>query len=59
MANAPVPIAALPPFAQKLLRTIAKLIANKEHAQIIVTIRDGKVQFVGVNHTYTPDSLPE
>lgn len=51
--------APLPPFAMKLLKLIGQLVASKAHAQVIVTIRDGKVQFVGVNHTYLPDNLPD
>jgi len=43
----------------KLLKLIGQLVASKAHAQVIVTIRDGKVQFVGVNHTYLPDNLPD
>lgn len=49
----------LPPFAVKLLKLIGRLISDKAHAQVIVTIRDGKVQFIGVNQTYVPDNLPE
>jgi hypothetical protein len=52
-------LSALPPFATKLLKLIGRLIAGKAHAQVIITIRDGKVQFIGVNHTYLPDNLPE
>lgn len=56
---APTLHAPLPPFAQKLLTMVARLVANKEHAQVVITIRDGKVQFIGVNHTYRPDNLPD
>jgi len=59
MANLPNPHAALPPFATKLLKLLGRLIANKAHAQVTITIRDGKVQLIGVNTTYVPDSLPE
>jgi hypothetical protein len=50
---------ALPPFATKLLKLLGRLIASKAHAQVIITIRDGNVQFIGVNNTYLPDNLPE
>lgn len=56
MANVPAP---LPPFAQKILRLIGRLIAGKAHARVIITIRDGKVQYIGLDQTFTPDTLPE
>ncbi len=56
---APAPNAPLPPWAMKLIRLIAKLIAGNAHAQVTVTIRDGKVQFVGVNQTFKVDNLPD
>jgi hypothetical protein len=49
----------LPPFAHKLLRLIAKLVANKAHAQINITIRDGKVQLINVQQSFMPDNLPD
>jgi hypothetical protein len=58
MAAAPN-LTALPPFATKLLKLIGRLIANKAHAQVVITIREGKVQLISVNHTYLPDNLPE
>jgi hypothetical protein len=51
--------APLPPFAVDLLTLIGKLVASKAHAQVTVTIRDGKVQLVGVNQTYAPDNMPK
>lgn len=59
MANPQIVAASLPPFATKLLKLIGRLVANKAHAQVTITIRDGKVQLIGVNTTYVPDSLPE
>ena len=51
--------APLPPFAVKLLNLIGRLVASKAHAQVVITIRDGKVQLVSVTQTHLPDSLPE
>ena len=59
MANQQIAPASLPPFATKLLKLLGRLIASKAHAQVVITIRDGKVQFIGVNQTYVPDSIPE
>ena len=56
---APSTHAPLPPFAVKLLTMIGRLVANKAHAQIVITIRDGKVQLVSENRTYQPDNLPD
>jgi hypothetical protein len=59
MANQQIVPASLPPFATKLLKLVGRLVASKAHAQVIVTIRDGKVQLISVNQTYVPDNLPE
>ena len=48
----------LPLFAQGLLKMITRHIANKAHAQITITIRDGKVQLVSETQTHLPDNLP-
>jgi hypothetical protein len=57
MSNAPA-VTTLPPFAQKILRLVAVLVGSKAHARVIITIRDGKVQYIGVDQTYTPETLP-
>jgi hypothetical protein len=59
MANPPAALAPLPPFAQKLLRLIGRLVASKAHARVIITIRDGKVQYIALDQTFTPDNMPE
>jgi hypothetical protein len=51
--------APLPPFAVKLLKLVGRLVAEKAHAQVIVNVRDGKIQFFTVTQTYQPDNLPE
>jgi hypothetical protein len=58
MSTAPT-LAPLPPFAQKLLRLVGRLVANKAHARVIITIRDGKVQYIGIDQTFTPENMPE
>jgi hypothetical protein len=59
MAGPAPALAPLPPFAQKLLRLIGRLVASKAHARVIVTIRDGKVQYIGLDQTFTPENMPE
>lgn len=59
MVNPVVASAALPPFAQKLLRLIGKLVSSKAHAQITITIRDGKVQLITMQQNFLPDNIPE
>ena len=48
-------IAALPcPLAPK----VTTLASARAHADVIITIKDGRVQFVRVNQTFLPEQLP-
>ena len=46
-------------FARSLLKLIGRLIQEKAHAQIIIVIRDGKIQLVHENRAHLPENLPE
>jgi hypothetical protein len=36
-----------------------KMIREKAHGQIVITIRDGVIQLVDERRTYKPENLPE
>jgi hypothetical protein len=46
-------------FVRALLKTLGRLIQEKAHAEIIIVVRDGKVQLVRENRTFLPENLPE
>lgn len=39
-------------------RIVARLLATREHCDVIIQLKDGHVQLVRMNHSYLPDSLP-
>lgn len=45
-------------FWQKLGAIFAGLLADKAHADLTITVRDGRVQHVTVNRNYLPGGLP-
>lgn len=44
---------------QGALRLIARMIRDKDHGQIVITIRDGHIQRVTKTQQYLPANLPE
>lgn len=46
-------------FLQSLGRTLAMLIRERAHAQIVITIHQGHVPLVEVNRKYKPQDLPQ
>jgi len=39
-------------------RVVTQLCGARAHADVIITIKDGRVQFVRVNQTFLPEQLP-
>lgn len=63
MLGQPGPIAAptpgLPVFMTLLGRILAKFLANRDHGDIIITFKDGKLVLVRIQTSYLPGSLPQ
>lgn len=54
---------AQPPTSLQVLgsivwRVVTTLASARAHADVIITIKDGRVQFVRVNQTFLPEQLP-
>jgi len=51
------------PTAQKaaaiIFAQVDKIIRERGHGQVIVSIRDGKVQLIKVERSYLPENAPE
>lgn len=56
-AAAPAP--GLPVFMTLLGRILAKFLAGRQHGDIIITFKDGKVTLVRIQTSYLPGSLPQ
>jgi hypothetical protein len=56
MPTAPVPIDKL---VRGILALVQKIIRERGHGEVIITIRDGKIQYIGERRTYLPENLPE
>jgi len=39
-------------------RIVTRLVQNRSYADVIISIKDGKVQFVRVHQTFLPDQVP-
>ncbi len=46
-------------FWQNLGRIVAALLAEKAHAELTITVRDGQVSLVNVSRNYLPTALPK
>jgi len=46
-------------FWQKVGAIFAALLAEKAHAVLTITVRDGQVQLVNVSRNYQPTGLPK
>lgn len=55
--NAPTP--GLPVFITLFSRLIAKLLAERAHCDVVLQLKEGKVQLVRVNRSYLPADLPQ
>ena len=53
---APIPPAKL---AASILKQIDTVIKERGHGEVVVSIRDGKVQFITIRRNYLPENLPE
>jgi hypothetical protein len=42
-----------------ILLLVQKIIRERGHGEVIVTIRDGKIQYIKEGRTYLPENLPE
>jgi len=54
---------AQPPTSLQVLggivwRIVTNLCTARAHCDVIITIKDGRVQFVRVNQTFLPEQLP-
>ncbi len=45
--------------AAAILTQVDRIIRERGHGQVIVTVRDGKVQLIEVRRTYQPENAPE
>jgi hypothetical protein len=55
----PTPSASVNVFWQMLGRLFIHLMGERAHVQIIITLRDGAIQPVHINRTFSPDNLPK
>jgi hypothetical protein len=56
----PAPVAVpLDKIVQGLLRLLARMLREKAHGQIVITIRDGQIQMVTETKQHLPTNLPE
>ena len=46
-------------FWGQLGRIVQQLLNERAHVEVVVTIKEGKVQFVRTNRTYLPANLPQ
>ncbi len=46
-------------FWTALGRMFANLLARRAHADLVITVRDGKVQLVRVDQRYLPTDIPQ
>lgn len=62
MIGQPSPPAAPTPgfavFWTMLGRIVAKLMTDRSHGDVIITMKDGSVQLVRVHTSYLPNALP-
>jgi len=42
-----------------ILLLVQKIIRERGHGEVIVVVRDGKVQYIKEGRTYLPENLPE
>lgn len=49
----------LPLFWRLFTKLVQALLKERAHAEVILTIRDGKIQLVRINRSYQPGNLPD
>jgi hypothetical protein len=60
MANVPARTSVpLPEIIKRALRQLEQLLRERAHAQLVINVRDGRIQLINVNRQYLPDNLPE
>jgi hypothetical protein len=42
-----------------ILALVQKIIRERGHGQVVITIRDGKIALISDTRTYVPENLPE
>lgn len=57
MANAPLTPAQK--TAAAIFTQVDRIIRERGHGQVVVIIRDGRVQLIKVERTYLPENVPE
>ena len=57
MAAAPSTPGAI--LARKILALVDQLIKEHGHGQVVITVREGKVEYLDLNRKYRPENLPE
>jgi hypothetical protein len=53
------PASSLDKAIRGILLLAQKMIREKAHGQIVITIRDGMIQLVDERRTFKPENLPE
>jgi len=56
-SSAPAP--GFPVFMTIMGRILAKMLAGRQHGDIIITFKDGEVKLVRIQTSYLPSSLPQ
>lgn len=46
-------------IAASILTQIDRIMRERGHGQVIITVRDGKVHMIETRRTYLPENLPE
>jgi hypothetical protein len=44
---------------QGILKLLGKLLRERAHAQLVITVRDGKIQLIDERRSFLPENLPE
>ncbi len=46
-------------LARGILALVQKIVRERGHGQVVITIRDGKISLIEDRRTYLPANLPE
>ena len=59
MLNVPVDRVNFPAWFPRFGAILMKLLADRMHGDVIITLKDGQIQFVRVHTTYLAAQLPK
>ena len=59
VARPPVPLVDFGVFWNLVGHLVTRIIKEKGHGEVSIVVRDGRLQYVKVDRTFLPGSLPE